>query len=130
MDFKITPHTNPIPANILTPQPFAYPSGGSAGGGVTKAELIEVMTSFGSFQAGVIQAQTDRLVTLLQGLISLITTTNTVLSDVKKSVDLATAQAHSDSSALEGQLNLIAGKLAEINNNTAALLGTLNVHVV
>jgi len=72
MDFKVETFTNPIPQALLTPKDFAYPSGGTAGGGVTNAELVAALTAlgngFGNAQAAEIEHEVDRLIVHLKSI--------------------------------------------------------------
>ena len=64
-DFEITVDTNPIPASILTPQNFAYPSesgggGGGSGGGFTfslhdfRVQINRILNAINDLQAAVV----------------------------------------------------------------------------
>ena len=59
-DFQIVVNTNPIPASVLVPKPYTYPSGGTSAGGVTKAEMDASLAAFGAAtQPGIVAAFAD-----------------------------------------------------------------------
>ena len=68
MQINVDSNTNPIPADVLAPKPFSYASGGTAGGGITKAEMIEVMTAFGNALAAEMTSQRQALEIVLNAI--------------------------------------------------------------
>ena len=147
-EIKVTSYTNPIPAQTLVPQPFSYPSGGTSAGGITKAEMGELLTTFFDALDARFGTQLDTIITLLQHLSD---NSDQLLADADqiKSDTGSLAAWQVKISDFQAAMTVIEAKIDSINTLTTTLLvptiqteaagivtklsnigGTVNAHIV